>query len=390
MLLARKTEPNIYKPQIGFIKSAVLIDGGFSLKTADLLDVTIGRLESNYMGYDTSQTNSADNVYFKFDAVILTHWDTVSEHASEHFHDSKSLIRTVGSLSVSSRRNAIPLTCLIRERGFFNFLGLERLWTGTKFNHFKYNGDTPLTRLYCQSWPGKLRHISNPQGYGFSGTASLLAPSKISTPFTCTAFIGKGKPRAAKPNCLILYATTDLLIGVNVFTGNSLSTLSWEEVENPLQLVNDNDPWKTNDANITWTDAPGLYIVGVNKMLLGDNTLPGATFHVKGMVGIINKPKAKEDVNPDSVLSLLIWKNKDNTKDPKISLYTGGDTEYAAEDKVAKFIGLSSQILVVKAGHHGSAAGTSINFLKVAKPEHYLVSAGTDHGHPGISIQRMT
>ena len=229
---------------------------------------------------------------------------------------------------------------------------------------------SPLTKLYSQSnWPvckkpqmGR-RPNSNPK---FTITDQFLP-------------------------LYTLNASQNDLLGVNIFAGTTLTTpLNWKTITTPKLLITNNDPWFGG----TWGTnggAPGLYIVGVNGQLLGDTiemTADGfATDDVEsigppvGMPAVIDQMNVTQ-TNPNSVVMLLIWKNKDPSQNPKVSLYTGGDAEYVMEDKVATFM-QGDKIQVYKGGHHGSKAGTSATFIKAVKPDHIIYSAGKEHGHPG-------
>lgn len=54
----------------GTIKKAVIIDVGNAEKIARLLEYTIDKLQTQYLGYGSGQT-------LKFDAVSISHWDDV-------------------------------------------------------------------------------------------------------------------------------------------------------------------------------------------------------------------------------------------------------------------------------------------------------------------------
>lgn len=89
------------------------------------------------------------------------------------------------------------------------------------------------------------------------------------------------------------------------------------------------------------------------------------------------------DINQDSIICMLIWKDQANplTAKPKLSLFSGGDAEWVMENNVGSWI--DSQVEVLKTGHHGSLAGTSTAFVEKIAPQHVLLSAGDDHNHPG-------
>ena len=66
----------VVKP-IGTVKSAVLIDAGNGLETAELIKKAITNIECSYAGY---KVDPLAPVRFKFDAVVLTHWDEVCRY----------------------------------------------------------------------------------------------------------------------------------------------------------------------------------------------------------------------------------------------------------------------------------------------------------------------
>ncbi len=96
---------------------------------------------------------------------------------------------------------------------------------------------------------------------------------------------------------------------------------------------------------------------------------------------------------------LLVWhkSGKDASNPQKedivVSLYSGADAEYKAELPLMNWLkndfgtaNKSYQVRVIKAGHHGSSAGTSVEFIEALKPDHFLISNGTGHFHPRLEV----
>ena len=190
------------------------------------------------------------------------------------------------------------------------------------------------------------------------------------------------------------------LLGKNLFNGQGLATSvkynpttkTYDDIKGLSDLIANNDPWNQNLWNGNG-GAPGFYIVGANQVLLGNtgpiaqNGLTGdaeAEARKDGQLGVIDYSMNNAQ-NFSSLVTLVIWKNKDTTKSPKVSFYTAGDAEYVMENKVANFVS-GEQIQIYKGGHHGSAAGTSASFVRSVKPDHFIYSAGIQFAHPGKSL----
>ena len=184
------------------------------------------------------------------------------------------------------------------------------------------------------------------------------------------------------------------ILGWNLFTGRRLSSGNPPGISSLTALLTDNDPWSGPvGAPNAWTGAPGFYIVGSREYLLGFDLSNDFVKLPKGkssenLPGVADKTgKIKECGNPNSVMCLLVWRtNTPGTTDfsqHRVSLYAGGDAEFVQENTLIPFMrNTVPRIKLVKAGHHGSSAGSSIDFIKQFNPEHWLYSAGRQHGHP--------
>ena len=175
----------------------------------------------------------------------------------------------------------------------------------------------------------------------------------ISTPHSINVKVNKAP---VKLNVMVAYATPDLLLGRNIFTGNKI-TVSSDEIYSPADLIENNDPWTLTKKD-DWKGAPGLFIVGVEQVLIGPSNASSAPALRPGEVRVINNnPLPKGDANGGSIVALLIWPAASDNEPLRISLYTAGDAEYQVEEALSNWLE-AVVIKVVKAGHHGSAAGT--------------------------------
>ncbi|KAL8993712.1 MAG: hypothetical protein Q9169_006143 [Polycauliona sp. 2 TL-2023] len=322
----------------GTVRSLVLLDGGNGLETAALVVTTLGRIKAKYNVVNDPQ----------FDAIVISHWDY--DHC----------------------------------KGALGFLVLDTNWNlGTKkHKYLKYDDKgVGTTRLYCQAFRA-----------GYTNKPYIKGRLKPSTGFTqqVDPFNASLPPRVADKreitdikwvdNVLRVYHNLNVdLRGCNIFSGNFSSDI--DNATSPLELVKSNDPWtqtKTND----WQNAPGLYIVGATSKYLQPPP-KGKAARSGGRLRIVNETLKPFDINQDSIICMLIWKDQTNplTVKPKLSLFSGGDAEWAMEDNVGSWI--DSEVEVLKTGHHGSLAGTSTKFVETIAPKHVLLSAGDDHNHPG-------
>lgn len=317
--------------------------------------------------------------------------------------------------------------------GFYHFLNTTDAWefdddddddTPKKFKYFKYDKDNnPLTRLYCIQSAATM-------GYATFASITFHGAGNSDALVTCDLHDHSMPSEPAMISCRTIKVNDyNPVIGRNVFTGNEVvfpdKSMDMKTITSVADLLKYNSPSaipRKNSVNYSpppsegegtdpdkevWEGAPGLYIVGVNKWTLsqfdnrydpnesdddddddsenGDESgdkLAAAqsnTSQPDGGFGTVNiKPTGKQGLqNPNSLIMILVW------PDPiKVSLYTGGDAEFGVENRVADFLkGLP--VTVVKLGHHGSAAGTSMKFISDTKPSYVVLSAGTKHGHPG-------
>lgn len=314
----------------GTVAKAVLIDSGYASQSVKRLKETLDRIQSIY-GHP-----------IKFDAVSLSHWD------KDHYR------YVANSLYDSSK------TLTLDFRGFVAFMQDEQItqWKDgmcSWFNYDKNNNNAPLTHLYGQQWDPKINDFfkQGPKSSSLDDSVPL-------------SFCIRGQ---WFDNVAIGHFTTEKVLGTNLFTHKGLpSASSPSSIKCLGRLLKENDPSiSPNDPE--FKDAPGLYVIGVNNQILSQDPIT-----------VINTAASRiAALNAKSILLLLVW----NESTPVVSLYSGGDAEFAQEENVAKWLS-GTKVSVVKAGHHGSRIGTSTDFISKVEAEYYLISAGRMHGHPGI------
>ncbi|KAL1878932.1 hypothetical protein Plec18167_004227 [Paecilomyces lecythidis] len=204
------------------------------------------------------------------------------------------------------------------------------------FNYDKNNNNAPLTHLYGQQWDPKINDFfkKGPKSSSLDDSVPL-------------SFCVRGQ---WFDNVAIGHFTTEKVLGTNLFTHKGLpSASSPSSIKCLGRLLKENDPSiSPNDPE--FKDAPGLYVIGVNNQTLSQDPIT-----------VINTAASRIAVlNAKSILLLLVW----NESTPVVSLYSGGDAEFAQEENVAKWI------------------GTSTDFISKVEAEYYLISAGRMHGHP--------
>lgn len=239
----------------------------------------------------------------------------------------------------------------------------------------------PKTKLYCQDWDKGSSGRSLNQDSVAKRVDPVLCPMNV-----------KAIPRGVAPQYKHVIAgrlKTKAVLGYNLISGEGIpamdkgSLLSNSNIKSIVDLVKHNHPWKFARG------APGLYVWSVDRQALGDPTL--------GVFEYSFTAKSATNPNPASMMLLLVWVKDLGTDqdaqmaDPQmdnitISMYSGGDAEYGPEEKLTTWLKSYTDnggiIQVVKAGHHGSSAGTSQEFIEAVKPDLYIVSNGIKHFHP--------
>ena len=294
----------------------------------------------------------------------------------------------------------------------------------------------PLTMLYCQWWKeGEKGKVKIPMK--MRPNPALGRKSKQTPDLNDTFLIdwAEGKPGyeiSTTPKGILLGAgRADHLLGLDIFTGKPRGTDPGPEVAirtpNPTTIKTVKDLLDKNPTNIL--HAPSLYIVGAGLKYLGDPPPDGyqsvappenaaqvqilaegtstnneefSDLSMKpdtaqaplvdqsddqsesSFVGIINESlKTAGDNNANSILLLLVWPDPTDTTKYECTLYSGGDAEWLTERYLNYWLEKSGKtVKCMKIGHHGSKAGTSTKTLSTMRPEHILVSAGYQHGHP--------
>ena len=257
------------------------------------------------------------------------------------------------------------------SRGFVDFMNSRSTkWdkdaSGTdKCSWFKYDAaGNPLTYLYGQEWDNKIN-----DDFALDKTKTFDDDHRtVSVNF-------KPKKGTPKTNVWRGRLTTETVMGTNLIRNKRLPLEHPRDDISSLDLLLDANPPAPacSDASCSNLQGiPGLYAVGVNNQILG-----------KSGYTVVNEPyNARSLANYKSILLLLVWKTD---TEPIASLYTGGDAEWYQEEALGRWLN-GTQVSVVKAGHHGSRAGTSTVFMRSAKPDFFLISAGRQYGHPGKFI----
>lgn len=420
------------------IVSAVLIDTGQGENIVKNLVATMNDIKAQYSGIPTAEC-------LKFDAIIISHWD------KDHYW-SFATLEEWGYF-------AHPVIGVVSDN-------IESLQYGL-VRSFKYEDDAsnppttkrPTTRFYCEYWGGVGTFPPKSTGRVYAGTGKdmkndgttvlrsdpfeiqlQMSEKEISSLqgfFTGTAAqrkkvksLGLVQPAVQDTvyyttPCLVGYCQPKSMLGMNVFTGEGLDTTTqpFDGVTHVTDLLTKNPPGRT------LSKAPGLYIVGVQRVFLGpeydvvdnenlsmvtsaqgdqgnasqlDDSVGPSNSEKEGEggnVGVINDTKTLgkgwKDTNPASVINLLIWNEGTNAApQPRISLYTGGDSEWVTEMQLVHWLKQDPNTLratCIKSGHHGSKAGTSVSLIQQLNPDHIIFSAGYQNAHPSkyLSLSRL-
>lgn len=347
----------------GEVRSAVLMDAGQGSSMLENLRQTMAQIEQEYGNVGP---------VLRFDAVVMTHWHEDHFRQFCHYDD-----------------------CLIKHGTRYGYSTTDK-----KIACFKYNGTTPLTRLYCQCWnttKAKGRGVAQaPKGLDWPetgrGQSYLVAPDQTDFSAAEKVFnlfyrmrphIKPEKRSDTLPEAVATcVASAQLALGVNLFTGRYRTKTpekSWEQLTNLETLMEENDPSKGPESK-DWPGAPGMYIVGSQGKIVG-----GYDINKRGVsLLVINEQPGKRTQNDNSLISIIAWPAVGSSA-RRISVYANGDSEFQNDDCMVKWLKASKEKLrfdVLKVGHHGSRRGTSIDLIKQANPVYYVVSPGYQFAHP--------
>lgn len=98
-------------------------------------------------------------------------------------------------------------------------------------------------------------------------------------------------------------------------------------------------------------------------------------------IEILYVAKDKEDLNDDSIVLKLTYKNTS-------FLFTGDATNNVEKE----ILDSNLESTILKVGHHGSKYSSSANFLTKVRPKYAIISCGkkNDYGHPhDITVQKL-
>ncbi|PPJ57972.1 hypothetical protein CBER1_09402 [Cercospora berteroae] len=385
ILLIDSNKDSILRPDpqapwhaLGEVRRAILIDGGQGPNMLRNAVATIAQIERDY-----GALAAGPPPRLQFDAVIITHWD--KDHYKGFCYKNDSLLthKRYG-YQVATKQVAC----------------------------FKYDtAGKPLTTLYCQFWevksptitPGKVEwNTTMKDGCVIAGKGQTTSKDAlVEFDLLWRDHSRAGQPRVLPEPIARCIANPELMLGKNLFTGRLrtvLPAMSWRNIKDIEILAAQNNPADL-DGKIEWPGAPAYYIVGCRGYFLGGadiRTRVGAgnvqPMAVRGPhMMVIDEPftPSKLDPNEFSIMSMLVWKHAP-TGIPmrgqfRISMYNGGDSEWLNEAQLVDWLAQSGHTLtidVMKIGHHGSKAGTSIKLIQQLNPSYYLMSAGYQFGHP--------
>ena len=368
-----------YRGQHGrvLVEKAVLVDGGhdgghgvFGHNAAARIRDTVGNLTQQY----TFMYDGVVSDQLKFDSWIVTHWD------SDHY------------------RGAVV----------FFLQDLVQTQTKQQSSYMKYDqNNNPITRLYCPNWSErKVSASKDGEPINAKPHHSILFKD-ADTDAACKIFIPTGNQvpsgvlkknqvygnannfRQSGPLCWVVEGA-DNMLGRDLFSGFSIfedkgvtGTAAWQDetckafpvAKAYLELF---QKFMHNDPPVL-PEYAREYALGV-----ANSTAP--LLLCIGVGGLVMAAKCRADYNdtPDnfvSIMTMVMWPPRADGADISLSLYMGGDSTTASERLMAEFVG-NRQIKAMKASHHGSRTATSQQALSTFRPSTFIISAGSQYGHP--------
>lgn len=362
--------------KLGTVLRAVLLDGGHdalggnssgSLAAQNILktinDIQVAYHIANYPGEEG----------LKFDAWIVTHWDR------DHYCGALHLFwdNTPHSVDGVQQRN--------------------------RFIRYDANGNA-LTTLYCPTWTTYTLPHSDKKARGHH---KILRGTVENGATRWSMYL----PPRDKPRAILEYAEDDYsrmefsgdfgkvvanssdLLGLDFFTGRSFSAHppgpAYGAINSAYRIRDVCERFRhgfdpdaptyglesyslSADENVKY---PVLLCVGAEGNVMGCKTVPIT---------------AGTGDNYVSIMVLLIWIPRIPDGPMHVSLFAGGDAHMATEDLVIDFL-QGHCVEVIKAGHHGARTSTSANLLKSLQPNHFIISAGHEYGHPSrLSLSYST
>jgi hypothetical protein len=334
---------------VGLVQFALLVDGGERRGAERIMD-TIGKIE-DISAYNLSPLSSAASPALKFNAVVISHWDT------DHW-------RGVLLAMKNDIQRQIPP---------------EPSSTDYEVSFFQYDRTTsprtPKTIIYCPAYgtPSKGCHFEPKPSSAEMADVNMVIPKTGDLPKLTITKVARARfepedtPAAHEPS----------LIGANLITGEllpldtgSTTKKTYEAVTNPSLLTQKNPPAQAGQ--------PGIYVVAVSERCIGKP--PDGLGVVRELGGT---PK-----NVSSLACMIIWPGTPS----RLSHYFAGDMHWDLEERIVEWTGTTgtraaagSWVTTAKTSHHGAKSSTPISMLSKFNPRNLIASVGERYGHPSES-----
>jgi hypothetical protein len=347
-------QPNTGGP--GSVEFALLVDGGDSGGQKRILD-TIQKIEGLTTMYDLSPLSSSSNPTLKFNAIVISHWDTD--------HWSGVLFAMREDIDTQRESTKGPVTDLE-----VSFLQYEAATPPAK--------RTPKTIVYCPAYgiPTMGCHFRpSPKTAAVANVDLVLRKDDPANSIVSNAVRMRMEPTPPPTG------TNPSLIGTNILTGADLTVASgsttistYQAITNPAGLVQNNAPAVNGQ--------PGIYIVGISMRTIGPPSTNVAP--LPDIPGVVNETGGRPK-NKSSVACMIIWPGTP----PRLSHYFAGDMHWIQEQQIVRWTGTNgtrtnagSWVTTVKTSHHGSKSSTPTTLLAMFNPRSLIASVGEKNGHP--------
>ncbi|MCJ1355364.1 MAG: hypothetical protein MMC33_005355 [Icmadophila ericetorum] len=329
---------------------AIIIDGGDNTHKAP--DTVQKVFDETLLTKYTWPNNAV-----KFDAVIITHWD------SDHY---KGLVKLMIDDILEQQGRTPPVPDDNIQISFFKYVGTQRL--------------NPQTTLFCPYWNvtgrGKakpkdhwLQFQENQSNLGFLDFYPFVLPRK----------------RTTRKNALVFEKIARLdysnLLGMEFFFKSKLTTPSDAQHLTPSNVFLNTLPTaRTAPLDPTM---PGMFCVASNKLVLGQPVT--SLTHNRGSEFIIGGNTTHSPTNASSIAAMIIWSSPNSITGSPLSHYFGGDSEEVSERAIVTWTA-GSTVANVKASHHGSATSFPAQMFLSFQPWNIIISAGGEYGHPRYEL----
>jgi hypothetical protein len=131
----------------------------------------------------------------------------------------------------------------------------------------------------------------------------------------------------------------------------------------------------------------GMYCLAVNQCYVGNFSDPKTGFPKVGksdkagqLLQTMHDDKNTTKTNKSSIATIIAWDNG------RVSHYFAGDIHAMTECWITDWLEKTTKkITCMKASHHGARTSNPPIMLQTFKPDHIVISALDQHGHPGIA-----